>query len=192
MSDIQEERFKELYVKYMPIMRVIANRKGIPYDEIDDVVQETFISYLAHYPLEWPDRKVRVTLVKILKNQCIDYFRKKSHQCMDFYDNAELEGLIAARSHDAFDVCVKKQEFQDVIEGLKTMRQDWQQIFVMYIIEGRTMSEISRELGVSEAACRMRLTRGRKYLAQYVKEKNEMTLLNKKPDSSLSGEPGMG
>lgn len=41
-----EERFRAIYDRYMPLLRLIASRKSIPYDEIDDLVQETFTSFI--------------------------------------------------------------------------------------------------------------------------------------------------
>ena len=36
----QEDRFRSIYNYYMPLLRWIAKHRGIPYDEIDDLVQE--------------------------------------------------------------------------------------------------------------------------------------------------------
>ena len=76
------------------------------------------------------------------------------------------------------------------IYALMTMKRDWAVVFFLYIIEGRPMDEVSRILGVSGAACRMRLMRGRKYLREKLEKTEENSLheasghLKKLPEAS--------
>ena len=58
----QDERFYSIHSRYYPLLRTIAQRRGIPYDEIDDVLQDAFLAFYEHYPLTWPDSKIRATL----------------------------------------------------------------------------------------------------------------------------------
>ena len=69
--------FNSIYVEYAPVLRVLAVRSGLPYGEVDDIVQETFLSYFTHYPVDWDSGKMKGMLARILKNKCIDYSRKK-------------------------------------------------------------------------------------------------------------------
>lgn len=171
------EKFHEIYMKYAPMLRVIAKRSGIPYDEIDDVLQETFEAFYTHYPLTWANYKIKAMLTRIMKNRCIDYLRRK--ECMQIIcfdpvlmqdDLFMADGLC---ERDNLSILLSKLEYQDVMEALKSMRKDWAEVFELYVIEGRTMDEVSDILKISEAACRQRLCRGRKYLRQQLEQKEE-------------------
>ena len=47
------ELLLSMYEEYQATLRVLAKSYGIPDKDIDDIVQETFISYFGHYSLEW-------------------------------------------------------------------------------------------------------------------------------------------
>lgn len=163
-----EERFRSIYNKYTPLLRVIARKKGIPESEIEDFVQETFAAYYSHYSLDWEDRQVRAALVKILKNLCVDYYRKLDSRPLLYCDPMTMEvGTISSGvcfTRDNLSIILERQECNDVAEILRNMKEDWAQVIYLYIIEERPMEEVSQILGISRDACRARLSRGRKYL----------------------------
>ena len=173
-----------------------AKKYGVKkvYDEIDDVLQDAFLAFYEHYPLTWPDSKIRATLIKTLKNLCIDYWRKRENRSVASMDPAELQviryELSILSGKDLSTVIVQKELYKDVMNALMTMKRDWAVVFFLYIIEGRPMDEVSRILGVSGAACRMRLMRGRKYLREKLEKTEENSLheasghLKKLPEAS--------
>ncbi|MCD8220601.1 MAG: sigma-70 family RNA polymerase sigma factor [Clostridiales bacterium] len=158
------------------MLRSIGGRCGLPYDEIEDAVQESFLSYYAHYPLTWPDSHIKAILAKIMKNRCIDYLKKKGNQVVDFQSSGDLEMLLVEndwlRARDTLDVVMEKMLIEDFREVLNNMREDWKQVYISYEFQGKSMREISSQLGISENACRMRHSRGKKYLAAYMRNHN--------------------
>lgn len=188
----QEDLFRSIYNHYMPLLRWIAGRRGIPYDEIDDLVQETFTEYYDHYPLTWPEYKIRSTLTKTMRNLCIDYRRRCHTRRMVYMDPMEMQrqGMTSDRitCRDTLNIVVEHQEYRDVMNVLQNMREDWAIVFVLYIIQGRPMKEVAEILGISDAACRTRLMRGRKYLRE--KLEGEPPAPGKRNLSRLSEPPG--
>lgn len=170
------------------MLRTIGGRCGLPYDEIEDAVQECYLSYYAHYPLTWPDSHIKAILAKIMKNRCIDYLKKKGNQIVDFRGLGDLEMLLVEndrlRARDTLDVVLERMLLEDFREVLKSMREDWRQVYVSYEFQGKSMREISSQLGISEAACRMRHSRGKKYLAAYMKDHDR-----KRPDRKRKVHP---
>ncbi len=189
------EKFREIYKRYMPLMRMLAKNGGVPYDEIDDIVQETFAAYYSHYPLTWPDYKVKAMLIRIMKNRCVDYLRKRDCLkiiCFDpvlMQDDSFASGNLYGR--DNLSILMSKLEYQDVLEAMKVMREDWAQVIQLYVIEGRPMDEVSRILGISEMACRQRLCRGRKQLKNYLIQK-EMSREEQSGRSSMENVSNTG
>lgn len=183
------EKFREIYMTYAPMLRVIAKRRGIPYDEIDDVLQETFEAFYTHYPLTWPNYKIKAMLTRITKNRCIDFLRKKEAMkimCFDPVvmqeDGFHKDGLY---ERDNLSILLSKMEYQTVMNAVKSMREEWAAVFELYVIESRPIDEVSRILNVSEAACRQRLCRGRKYLKQYLKQNEKNWKTKDAPDGSV-------
>ncbi len=184
-----EEKFREIYRKYMPILRVLAKKGGIPYDEIDDVVQDTFAAFYSHYPLTWPNYKIKAMLVRIMKNRCVDYLRRRERIHIISYDPVMMQEDMFTTEElcesDNLSILMDKLEYQDVMNALKELRSDWSAVIELYVIEGRPMDEVSRILKISEAACRQRLCRGRKQLKQILSQAEERRQAKDKNAQSL-------
>ena len=166
--------FNSVYVEYGPVLRVLAVRYGLPYEEVEDMIQETFLSYFTHYPVDWDSGKMKGMLVRILKNKCIDFKRKKQPELVDLddeYGGPEYKYINLLISRDSLSIILEKEEYRKVWKAMKMMRADWLEVFVLYIIEDRPIREVSEILGISVEACRTRISRGRKYLKEELKEK---------------------
>lgn len=174
----KEELFHSIYMQNMPVLRVIARRNGIPYDELDDFVQETFLSYYAAYfqrsDMDWSEQQIRAVLVKILKNRCIDYARFQArHPTVSItQDDSGAERVFSGKTceQDLLQMVVEREKYEAVMAGIKSMKEKWADVLILHIIQQKPMPEVSAMLGVSEEACRMRLSRGRKYLVSYVQK----------------------
>ena len=168
----KDEQFRAIYMHYMPLMRIIAKKNKIPEAEIDDLVQETFVAYYSHYPLDWTDPQIKAALAKIMRNRCIDYFRKRDNWLLTYYDPVSIQERLFSEEgrfgRDNLSVYLEHQECEEVLNALGCMKKDWAQVFLLYVIEGRPMTEVSEKLGLSVNACRARLSRGRKYLRKYL------------------------
>lgn len=191
----KEERFHSIYKSYAPMLRIIAKSKGIPVDEIEDLVQDTFASYYSHYPLEWEEKQIKAALIRIMKNLCVDYYRRRDARPVVYCDPVSIEenAISAGRqfARDNLSILLERQEYDEVVEVLRGMKEDWAKVFVLYVIEGRPMDEVSRMLGISSDACRARLSRGRKYLREcmFSDSPEEYRAAKKSKPSSLAGSP---
>lgn len=163
-----------VYVEYGPVLRVLAVRYGLPYEEVEDIVQETFLAYFTHYPVDWSSGKMKGMLVRILKNKCIDFWRKKRPELVVLADggnNLEYQYQSFLIFKDTLSVILEREERREIWEALKMMRADWLEVFVLYVIQGRPIQEVSEILGISVEACRTRISRGRKYLKTELKKR---------------------
>ena len=147
----KDEQFRAIYMHYMPLMRIIARKKKIPEAEIDDLVQETFVAYYSHYPLDWTDPQIKAALAKIMRNRCIDYFRKRDNWLLTYYDPVSIQERLFSEEErfgrDNLSVYLEHQECEEVLNALGCMKKDWAQVFLLYMIEGRPMTEVSEKLG---------------------------------------------
>lgn len=163
------EQFRSIYISYMPLLSVIARRRGIPDDEIEDIVQEAFASFYSHYAEklpEMPEKDVKRLLTAILRNGCNDYFRRMSTHPIEYLDPilVQEQKFNHEDRNEALHILLEAKEYHDVMEKLSGMKRDWAEIFLLLAIEERPVKEVSERLGISEDACRTRLSRARKYL----------------------------
>lgn len=199
--DSQEERFRSIYNYYMPLLRWMAGQRGIPHDEIDDLVQETFTEFYDHYPLTWPEPKIRSSLVKTMRNLCTDYWRRSHTRLMVYVDPMQMQGqsltLDKVVERDTLSIVMERQEYRELLDALRNMKEEWALVLVLYVIQGRPMKEGASMLGISIEACRTRLMRGRKHLRDTLElesiraKHRKIPGLTKQPDTSNDTEmPG--
>lgn len=69
-SDVKA--FHSIYHKYYSILNILAGHYGVSDAEKEDVIQETFLYYISHYPLDLTGEKARQILARTLKYKCSD------------------------------------------------------------------------------------------------------------------------
>ena len=173
------QMFRMIYEKYQAPLRTIAKRCGVAYDDIDDVVQETFAAYYQAY-IKNEDEKVvseKAMLVKILKRKCVDLYRKNYHYVRTGLETEEgkvpTDILMGCIGKDVSDLVIDKERYREIRRVIDEMRPDWRDVIYCCCILGYSSAEASAMLGISGTACRSRLMRARIYLrktlgAEYV------------------------
>ena len=66
------ELLEKIYNQYQKPLRVLVRSYGVPSKDVEDIVQETIISYYQHYPLDWPPKLMKTLLGIILRNKSVD------------------------------------------------------------------------------------------------------------------------
>lgn len=168
------ELLLSMYEEYQAPLRILARSYGIPDKDIDDVVQETFISYFGHYSLEWTSDRKRAMLVRILKNRCVDYHRKRQNaetvsiNSEEFIEDCRMSEKY--RTESSFDKIFENETLEEVKKVIAKMSRDLQEAAILHLIEGRPQKEVCEILGISGDACRARISRARKFLRRELKK----------------------
>lgn len=168
MQQDQDMQLQSMYDAYQAVLRTIARKRGIPVDDIEDLLQETYISYYRKYPLTWNESQKKAMLVKILKRKCIDFYRRNSHYIkvsMDDDESFDETELFARRLvNDSLDSVIKNETYREVRDCILNMKKDWRDVSFLYFVEGYTTKEICDALNISGTVCRSRISRARKHL----------------------------
>lgn len=167
MQQSREDLLQVMYEEYQGPLRRVARKAGVPCDDVEDVIQETFISYFRHYALTWSAAHKKAMLMKILKNKCADYFRKaRRHDfiSMDTEEFDETEILSEFVMKDSLQYVVRDETCKEVCGDIETMKPVWKDIAILGLVEERSIPEICEILELESSVCRMRLSRIRKYL----------------------------
>lgn len=131
MEPMINEMFQSMYETYQESLRIIAMHYKIPRDDIDDIVQETFISYYEHYPVNMSNRKSMLTTILIRK--CLDYWRKYRPESisMDSEEGKiEVGNLLHLVSKDIADTVVDKEKYKRLYDCIMEMRDDWKEVIL--------------------------------------------------------------
>lgn len=159
--------FNAVYIQHSIVLRKLAVNYGVQYRDVEDVIQDTFLAFYTHYSLEMEAKEMRALLSRILKNRCIDYLRRNSKVGLDLGIDMmdEKSGMLNSLSvRDTLTIVLEREEYARFWNALKCMRSDWRDVFYMYFFQGYPMKDVGAILGISEEACRTRISRGRKYL----------------------------
>lgn len=177
MQQEQNDLLQSLYEGYQGALRFVAYRSGIPYDEIDDMIQDVFVSFISKYGevcAGWNDVQQKSMLMRILRNRVADHYRSKhrhtnfSLETGNFGEEFHLADTTMSR--DVLECITDREDIRKIQECVQKMKPDWYNIIALYFIEGRPVEEVSKIMGISTPTLRMRVSRIRKYLREQIGE----------------------
>ncbi|MDO4328324.1 MAG: RNA polymerase sigma factor [Lachnospiraceae bacterium] len=155
-----------IYDDYQKPLRILALAIGVPAKDVDDVVQETVISYYEHYPLDWTPGHKKSMLSTILRNKSIDYFRKNQREwlILDSEEFGEDPNMALLYGRDLLEQIIKEEINRDVNAASEQLKEDMRITAQLHLIEGIPEKEVAKMLGITAVACRARISRARKIL----------------------------
>lgn len=110
-------------------------------------------------------------LRKIMVYTAIDHFRKRQkHNVLTELDNVVYQ--LPSVNESALD----KISHEEIIRSIQELSPGYRTVLNLYIIEGMTHDEISRQLGISEGTSKSNLAKARKQLQKILFKQNEIQL----------------
>jgi RNA polymerase sigma-70 factor, ECF subfamily len=178
--DGDERSFTELHRRINPLIRTQIRARVSNAATAEDLLQGTFMK--AHGARERfavpegsnPDRAVAVWYSTIARNATIDHLRKLYRERavkLDTAGDATIELLDTVRDSlpDTETIVVERERQIGITRRVRTalarLPRTQREVVTMHKLEGKTMAEISEELGVREGTLRVRAHRGYKALA---------------------------
>ena len=173
MQQEQKELLQALYEEYESGLRWMAFKRNIPECEVDDMVQETFWKFMDAYKekaLNWDITERKAKLVNILRNCCHDYHRRLKRKGTISTDSESYQteyGIMKDQmAGDISDNLIADETAARIRQYIDAMKPEWKEVATMFMIEKRPLTEVCEILDISNAACRMRISRIRKYLRE--------------------------
>jgi RNA polymerase sigma-70 factor (ECF subfamily) len=149
--------------QYGTVYRFVRRRTGSP-EEAEDVTQEVFTAAIAALgdarlqaeapPLAW--------LYTVARRRLIDRLRIPASLPLD------ADGALSAPGDER---SYGPEMVRTLVEGLQRLEEGQRRVVILKVFEGRSFADIAAETGVSEEACRMRLSRGLAALRTYLVQK---------------------
>ena len=165
-----EEIYKNTYKQTLKFIIVKCNS----IDDINDIIQDTYIELLKiikkKQPLEIDNLNSYILGIanNIIKRH---YYKKKKENIVYYYSKDEND--IELEIKDDFDLeqdIITKENVSQVWEYLKNKNIEVTKIFYLYFALGLKISDISKELEMTESNVKNKIYRTLKELKKYIQK----------------------
>jgi RNA polymerase sigma-70 factor (ECF subfamily) len=146
-----EEAFGEFYKMFAPMVHGIILAR-VPRDEVDDIVQEVFISAYKNLGSLRDKNAVGGWLAMIARNQAVEFFRQTKR-------TEEL-------SEDLSQNDSSRTRAREILTAIRSFPDAYRETLVLRLVEGMTGPEIAERTGLTPESVRVNLHRGMKLLRQ--------------------------
>jgi RNA polymerase sigma-70 factor (ECF subfamily) len=119
--------------------------------DAEDIAQQALLKGLASIRQLRSDTQFGAWLIRIAKNLCIDFIRKRKPR-----QNTLVERFEVRQSGT--------EGYSELRAALAELPQDYRLTLVLYYFDGRSTKSIAETLGMSTGAVQARLSRARKKL----------------------------
>jgi RNA polymerase sigma-70 factor, ECF subfamily len=143
------DAFGELYKMYAPMVHGILLAR-VPRDEVDDIVQEVFISAYNNLHTLRDKNVFGAWLSMITRNRAAEFYRREK-------PTEELtENIIHKEQPNA--------EAREILAAIRSLPEAYKETMMLRLVEGMTGQEIAERTGLKPESVRVNLHRGMRML----------------------------
>lgn len=153
--------FDEMYQYSNKSLRMVTKSYSIPSFDAEDLIQETYLTYLLNYPMNWNEKQKKAMLIKILKNKCIDYFRQQRN---DFGLEDVSDMRVYNVSGNPEQKIIEAETIKEFRGKVLALKQEYQEIILLRGLQEKDTKTICVELAISKNTYYSRLFRTKKCL----------------------------
>ncbi len=153
-----------------PRLRAFVRRQVADLNEVEDIVQDTFVELVSAYRLMEPIEHVAAWLMRVARNRIIDRFRKQSRspalsQPSSLSDSSSdstsiLDEWLAPDAGGPEANYLREILVVELAAALDELPAEQRAVFVAHELDGRSFKDIAAETGVG-----VNTLLGRKYAA---------------------------
>lgn len=130
-------------------------------EDAEDAVQDVFTKYITVSARFSDAEQERAFLIRATVNRCHDLMRRRKireHDSLDDITEIPSEETEGAR---------------EIMKKLASLPEKYKTAIVLHYLEGFSVEEVSRTLGISLSAAKMRLSRGRELLKNLITDEEK-------------------
>lgn len=146
-----EEAFGELYRIFAPMIHGIVLAR-VPTDEVQDIVQEVFLTAYKNLKTLRDKTAVGAWLATIARNRAVEFYRT-------IKPTEELSEDLRDKKHS-------NNEAREILQTIRALPETYKETLILRLIEGMTGNEIAQKTGLTPESVRVNLHRGMKMLRQ--------------------------
>jgi RNA polymerase sigma-70 factor (ECF subfamily) len=148
---------EKLYGMLAPRMYGVCLRYAKDSHEAEDILQEGFVTVFSRLRDFRHEGSFEGWVRRIMINHSLDNFRRKKQ--MIYVD--ELKKLDSATGEEE---AISHIPVEELVKIIQELSPTYRMVFNLYVMEGYSHAEISKELGISEGASKSDLSRAREIL----------------------------
>ncbi len=172
LSTQANELFPSLIESYSAFALNTALRILGNFHDAEDAVQEAFLSAYRAFPRFRGQSKVSTWLYRIVVNACLLKMRREASRGGQYAHAEYDDGMVDDWSQNPERAAVNG-ELRDVIKkGLNSLAMDLRKAIVLRDVQGFSNEDAAESLGITVAALKSRLHRGRVQLRSWLEERD--------------------
>ena len=158
-----EQAFTALVKNYHAFIHAIVSGVLDNLDDVEEVVQDTFVNAYRGFPQLEDNARFRAWLAEISRNCARDRLRKQRPETVSI----DEVGAHTLETSDSVDARLIRDEQRELIRrAMKTLSQKDREIARAYYLDGASYDELIRTHGLSYKAISFRLSRAKRTLAK--------------------------
>jgi RNA polymerase sigma-70 factor (ECF subfamily) len=151
--------FGRLYDRYARMVHGILLSR-VPPREVDDLVQEVFLSALRQLHALRDVARFGAWLATITRNRANDYYRKAGPEEARTEPDLEVENAERGNAH------AQEQQAAVILELIRNLPETYREPLILRLVEGMTGPEIAARTGLTHGSVRVNLCRGMQLLRE--------------------------
>lgn len=168
-------QFATLVEQYQRLVYTVCYQLVQDHQLAEDLAQDTFVSAFTHMD-SCPPEHYKPWLARIAANKARDHLksawaRRVSAPGDDGMPQSPPPGTAAPPGPE--DLAVTEDEAAAIRQMVRSLREPYLQVSVMYFLEERSVEEISRALRRPPKTVHTQLFRAKKMLQQQIRERSE-------------------
>ena len=152
-----------IYKEYIGLMIHIARGMVGDHALAEDMVSEAIIKIIRNIEkinsLSCYQQKHYI--VCIVKNTCIDHFRKVNKRKIEIVDDCMA---IDETNPGSLDSIISKEGYETIVNAILELPDNLKDVAYLYLVHGHSHDEIADMLGISYDNSKTRLTRAKKII----------------------------
>lgn len=148
----KNKEFKTAYDNYGEMLYRIAFVYLANQDDVEDVLQDVFISFLTNLSKFRGEEHKKAWLIRTTQNKSINLLKASSRK------NINIEDIQLQGSEAVDDLHI------DILKQIISLDEKYKSVVILYYYNDYSVSEIAQILKISKSAVKMRLKRSRELL----------------------------
>ena len=142
-----QKAFKLLFESYYPSLCIFGRRYIESEEVVEDVVQDVFTSLWENRHRINIETSAKNYLITMTRNFCLNYLQR--NRIEQNYIQGKMTNPFEIGCNDLEEVVLFSELKSLMIETLKTLPFEYQQVFIMSRFENKNYREIAEALGIS-------------------------------------------
>ncbi len=162
-----KEKFGEIVVQYERLVFTVCYQLVRDYDEAQNLSQDTFLAAYRHID-SCDEANLKPWLARIAANKAKDYLKSAYYRHTTLSDEP-VGAEVASGERIPEDVVLSGEQERLIKEMIYSLKEPYLKVSVMYLLEEKSMEEISLALGRPKKTVQTQLYRAKLCLQEMLK-----------------------